>query len=52
MQIKAFEKLLESEWWRLPFYMPQNLPTNNIEQCITYCRDNHKFVRADLFVKL
>lgn len=48
----VIEKLLESEWWRLPFDMLKNLPTNNIEQCITYCRDNHKFMQADSFVKL
>jgi virginiamycin A acetyltransferase len=48
----VIEKLLESEWWRLPFDMLKNLSTNNIEHCITYCRDNHKFKQADLFVKL
>lgn len=46
------EELLESEWWELPFDLLKNLPTNNIEQCINYCRDNHKFKKADFFVKL
>ncbi|MGH7180472.1 MAG: CatB-related O-acetyltransferase [Nitrospiraceae bacterium] len=46
------QKLLESEWWKLPFDMLRNLPTNNIEQCINYCRDNHKFKQVDCFVKL
>jgi acetyltransferase-like isoleucine patch superfamily enzyme len=48
----VIERLLESEWWRLPFDMLKTLATNNIEQCVTYCRHNHKFKQPDLFVKL
>ena len=46
------EKLLESEWWKLPFDTLKNLSTNNIERCIDFCRANHQLKQAECFMKL